>query len=56
MKMFLIIGAVATGVTLLTEVVSLAFPPVTEDQELIDNPFGTAILLLIFALTSRYDY
>ena len=51
MKMFLIIGAVATGVTLLTEVVSLAFPPVTEDQELIDNPFGTAILLLIFLLS-----
>jgi hypothetical protein len=48
--MLLIAGAVATGATLLAEAVSLAFPPITEDQELSDNPMGVAVIFLVFFL------
>lgn len=46
-KILLIIGAVATGISLLTEVLSLTFP-LTDDQELADNPLGAAVVLISF--------
>ena len=47
-KVLLVVGAVVTAVSLLTEALSLAFPPLTEDQELGDNPFGVALALIGF--------
>jgi hypothetical protein len=44
-KILLIVGAVVTGMSLLAEALSFAFPPLTEDQELGDNP-GSAIVAL----------
>lgn len=49
-KILLIVGAVATGISLLAEALSLAFPPLTDDQEFGDNPIGAAIMLIIFLL------
>ncbi len=49
-KFLLIVGAVATGTSLLAEALSFAFPPLTDDQELADNPIGAAILLTAFLL------
>ena len=49
-RMLLIVGAITTGVTLLAETLSLAFPPLTEDQELGDNPIGAAVMFLVFFL------
>ena len=46
-KILLIVGAAITGVSLLAEAISLAFPPLTEGQELGDNPAGAALTLLI---------
>ncbi|HEV8426544.1 MAG TPA: DUF4328 domain-containing protein [Pyrinomonadaceae bacterium] len=50
MKILLIVGAVAAGISLLAEALSLVFPPLTEDQELGDNPIGVAVSLIIFLL------
>jgi Domain of unknown function (DUF4328) len=47
-KILLIVGAVATGLSLVAESLSLVFPPLTDDQELSDNPMGLAIGLIIF--------
>lgn len=49
MKILLIVGAVATGVTLLAEALSLVFP-LTDDQELGDNPIGAVVMLIMFLL------
>ena len=49
-KILLAIGAVVTGMSLLAETVSLAFPPLTEDQELGDNPGGAIIVLIVFLI------
>jgi hypothetical protein len=49
-KILLIVGAVAAGISLLAEALSLVFPPLTEDQELGDNPIGVAVSLIIFLL------
>lgn len=49
-KILLIIGAIATGMSLLADSLSLAFPPLTEDQELGDNPIGVVLVLVIFLL------
>ena len=49
-KILLIIAAIAAGMSLLTEAVSLAFPPLTEEEELGENPMGAAIMLLMFLL------
>jgi hypothetical protein len=46
-KVLLIVGAVATGISLLAEALSLAFP-LTDDQELGDNPIGTIVMLIVF--------
>lgn len=47
-KILLIIGAVATGMSLLAEALSFAFPPITEDQDLGENPMGAALVLIVF--------
>lgn len=49
-KILLIVGAVVTGVAILAQTLSLAFPPVTGDEELGDNPAGVVLVLLIFSL------
>ena len=49
-KILLIVGAIVTGMSLVAETVSLAFPPLTDDQELGDNPMGAAIMLIIFLI------
>jgi hypothetical protein len=48
-KVLLIIGAIATGLSLITETLSIAFP-FSEDQELGDNPLGAVLGLVIFLL------
>ena len=50
LKILLIVGAIATGMSLIAEAISLMFPPLTEEQELGDNPGGAAILFITFLL------
>ena len=45
-KILLVVGAVATGMSLLVQAFSLAFPPLTEEQELGDNPISAAVILM----------
>ena len=54
-KILLIVGAVTTGISLLLETLSLAFPPLGEDQELGDNLIGAAIALSVF-LVGVFDF
>ncbi len=49
-KILLIVGALVTAMSLLVEALSLAFPPLTDDQEFGDNPIGAAISVLTFLL------
>lgn len=49
-KILLAVGAIAAGISLLAEALSLAIPPLTEEQELGDNPMGAIIGLVIFLL------
>ena len=49
-KILLIVGAFVTGISLLAEALSLAFPPLRDDQELGDNPMGVALVLIVFLL------
>jgi hypothetical protein len=49
-KILLIVGAAAAGISLLAEALSLAFPPLTEDQEVGENMMGAGIALIIFLL------
>jgi hypothetical protein len=44
------VGAAAAGISLLAEALSLAFPPLTEDQELGENMMGAGIAVVIFLL------
>lgn len=46
-KILLIVGAIATGLLLVGEVLAFAFP-LSEEQELTDNPMGAAIILIVF--------
>ena len=46
-KILLIVGAIVAVLSLLIETISLAIPPIVEDQELGDNPSGVVITLLI---------
>ena len=48
-KVLLIVGAIATGLSLITEALSIAFP-FGEEQELGDNPLGAVLALVIFLL------
>ena len=45
-KILLIVGAVAAGMSLLTEALTLAFPPLTDDQELGENIMGAALVFI----------
>lgn len=49
-KILLIVGAITTGISLLIESLSLAFPPLTDDQEFGDNPMGAAIMVAMFLI------
>jgi hypothetical protein len=49
-KILLIAGAVVTGIYLLAETLSLAFPPLSAGQEPGDNPVGVLVTLAIFLL------
>jgi len=49
-KFLLVAGAIITTMSLLVETVSLAAPPLTEGQELGDNPMGAAVALIAFLL------
>ena len=46
-KILLVVGAIVTFVSLVTEALSLAFP-LAEDQELVDNPMGAALVVIVF--------
>jgi hypothetical protein len=47
-KILLIVGAAVTGVSVLAEALSLAFSPLTDDQEIVDNPIGAVMMLIAF--------
>lgn len=47
-KILLVVGAIVTACSLVAQAVSLVFPPLTEDQELGDNPAGVAVGLILF--------
>ena len=47
-EILLIVGVVTTGISLLLEALSLAFPPLGDDQEIGDNLIGAGIVLSIF--------
>jgi Domain of unknown function (DUF4328) len=49
-KILLIVGAIAAGISLLAEALSLAFPPLTENQEIGENMMSAGIALVIFLL------
>ncbi len=49
-KILLIACAVASGMSLVAESLSLAFPPLTDDQELGDNPISAALMALTFLI------
>ena len=49
-KILLIAGAAAAGISLLAEALSLAFPPLTKDQEVGENMMGAGLALIIFLL------
>jgi hypothetical protein len=57
-KILLIVGAVVTGMSLITESLSLVFPPLTEDQEFGENPMGGVIMIVsfLFALVDVVVY
>jgi uncharacterized protein DUF4328 len=46
-KILLLVGAAATFGSIIVEAISLAVPPLTEDQEVGDNPLGIVIGLII---------
>ena len=50
LKILLIVGALGAAMSLLAETLSLAFPPLTDDQELGDNPMGAVLVLAVFLL------
>lgn len=49
-KILLIVGVVAAGLSLLAEGLSFLIPPLTDDQELGDNLLGTGLILLTVLL------
>lgn len=46
-KILLIVGAIVSGISLFAEALSLGFP-LSDDQELGDNPIGAAIVIFLF--------
>lgn len=57
-KILLVVGAIVTGLSMVIEAISLAVPPLTEDQELGDNPMaiGIGLLLLLVGVLSILLY
>jgi hypothetical protein len=57
-KLLLVVGAVASALAIVTEALSLAFPPLTDDQELGENAIGfvVAVLILLVALLEVLIY
>jgi hypothetical protein len=53
-KIILIVGAAVTGLALLVETLSFVFSPITDDQDLADNPAG-ALLVLAIALLAMVE-
>lgn len=51
-KILLIVGAIAAVVSLCVEAVSLALPPITEEEDFSGNPAGAAVVLIIVLLAS----
>lgn len=51
MKILLVVGVVTTGLAVLSESLSLAFPPPGEDQEIEDNVIGTVIMLAVLLIS-----
>lgn len=49
-KVLLIVYAISSGLLLLSEALSIAIPPISEEQEIADNPAGIVIALVIFLL------
>ena len=49
-KILLVVGAIAGGLALLTESLSLAFPLPIEEQEISDNPVGIALAFFMIGL------
>ena len=49
-KILLIVGAVATALSLVVESISLALEPLSDDQALVDNPMGAVLVLVMFLL------
>ena len=49
-KILLSVGAVVTGLSLLAESLSLAFPPLTDEQEFGDNPISAVLMVMIFLI------
>ena len=49
-KILLVVGVIVTGLGLVAESISLTLPPLSEDQELGDNPAGIAVALIVFLL------
>jgi len=49
-KILLIVGGIVTAISFLAEALTLAFPPLRDDQELGDNPMGAALVLIVFLL------
>jgi len=47
-KILLIVGAVTTALSLLADALSLAFPPLGEEQEFADNPAAATVMLFGF--------
>lgn len=47
-KILLVAGAIVTGLSIFFEALTLAFPPLSEDQELAENPFGAVLVLFVF--------
>jgi hypothetical protein len=57
-KILLIVGVVATFLSILAEALSLSFPALTEEQEFSDNPGGVVVvmLVLLFAILDLIIY
>lgn len=45
-KILLLVAAVVAGLSIVIEALSFAFPPLTDDQEFGDNPFGAGLMLI----------
>src|SRR6185503_12604215 len=45
-KIMLIVAAAVAGLSIVIESLSFAFPPLSDDQELGDNPYGAALMFI----------